>query len=131
MKISRRRFKSHGEINITPLVDVMLVLLIIFMVTAPMISVNVPVDLPQTKGSTSKETKESIIISIDAQGKLFLKDQEMSMETILESLKGQEQAQERIYIRADKTLSYGAVMDIMGTLSEGGFSHVSLMGESK
>jgi biopolymer transport protein TolR len=129
VKTPRRQFKSHGEINITPLVDVMLVLLIIFMVTAPMISVNVPIDLPQTNGNTAQETKDSIILSIDSRGKLFLKDQEMLIDTVIDALKGQ--INERIYIRADKTLSYGNVIDVMGDLSKAGFIQVSLVGESK
>lgn len=131
MRIQRRYTKKpHGEINVTPLVDVMLVLLIIFMVTAPMISVNVPVDLPKTQGAASSEDKESIMISIDAKGQTFLKDAQMSFEQIIENLKQTDKIHEkRIFIRADKTLSYGNVMEIMGKLAGAGFSHVSLMGE--
>lgn len=131
MRRTHKRFKPHAEINITPLVDVMLVLLIIFMVTAPMMTVGVPVDLPKTQGTASADTKDPIVISLDAQGKIFLQDNEISLVNLVTKLQEKHKNDERIFIRGDKSLSYGIVMEIMGTLSNAGFSHVSLMGEMR
>jgi biopolymer transport protein TolR len=127
----RRNFRPTSEINVTPLVDVMLVLLIIFMVTAPMLTVGVPVDLPKTHAAQMNDQVEPLIVSIDAQGRSFFQDQESSLEALIEKLTraAAGNPDTKIYVRGDKNLSYGKIMDVMGTIASAGFSKVSLIAE--
>lgn len=125
------RRKPMAEINVTPFVDVMLVLLIVFMVTAPLLSVGVPVDLPKTKAATLNDTDEPLVVSINDKGVVFLQKKEVNMEdigTLLQAVTGAK-PDTRIFVRGDQSLQYGLVMQIMGQISAAGFNKVSLMAE--
>jgi biopolymer transport protein TolR len=125
------RRKPMAEINVTPFVDVMLVLLIVFMVTAPLLSVGVPVDLPKTKAATLNDTDEPLVVSINDKGVVFLQKKEVKMEdigTLLQAVTGAK-PDTRIFVRGDQSLQYGLVMQIMGQISAAGFNKVSLMAE--
>ena len=125
------RRKPMAEINVTPFVDVMLVLLIVFMVTAPLLSVGVPVDLPKTKAATLNDTDEPLVVSINDKGVVFLQKKEVKMEDIgslLQAVTGAK-PDTRIFVRGDQSLQYGLVMQIMGQISAAGFKKVSLMAE--
>ncbi|WP_137388164.1 protein TolR [Rhodoligotrophos defluvii] len=130
----RRRRSSHApmsEINVTPLVDVMLVLLIIFMVAAPMLTVGVPVELPETSGNPLEGDKEPLTVSIDANGKIFLQDTEITLDTLVPKLEAitNQGYDERIYVRGDKNVDYGTVARVMGSLSAAGFKRIGLVNE--
>lgn len=125
----RSRRRPMSDINVTPFVDVMLVLLIVFMVTAPLLSAGVPVDLPQANAKPLALEKEPVTVSIDAQGKIFVKDQEVEMDNLIERLTAavNNDLEQRIYVRGDKTASYGAIMQVMGTINGAGFTHIGLV----
>jgi biopolymer transport protein TolR len=131
----RGRYKPMAEINVTPMVDVMLVLLIIFMVAAPLMTVGVPVDLPKTNASQLNQDNEPITITVNPEGKIFLQETEVPIEGLVAQLQaiGREQPagapERRIFVRGDKAISYGRVMEVMGTISSGGFSKVALLAE--
>jgi biopolymer transport protein TolR len=118
-----------SEINITPFVDVMLVLLIIFMVTAPLLVVGVPVDLPKTGARALPQDEKPLAVSITADGKLFLQDTELPEGALIGRIEAiaENNKELRIYVRADQTVSYGQVMQVMGALNNAGFSHVALV----
>ena len=123
-----------AEINVTPMVDVMLVLLIIFMVSAPLLTVGVPIDLPQTQASSLDQAdKEPLAISVNTKGQIFLQNTEIPIEELVPKLQAISQARggndERIYVRGDKTVDYGTVMRVMGRLSAAGFRKVALVTE--
>ena len=123
-----------SEINVTPMVDVMLVLLIIFMVSAPLLTVGVPIDLPQTQASSLDQAdKEPLTVSVNTEGKVFLQNTEVPLEELVPKLKAISAARggndERIYVRGDKTVDYGTVMKVMGRLSTAGFRRVALVTE--
>ena len=120
-----------SDINVTPMVDVMLVLLIIFMVAAPMLTVGVPLDLPQTQAQAVAQDSQPLVISIKSDGKVFLQDTEIPVEEIVPKLQAIAKAgyDERIFVRGDKTVDYGAVMKVMGRLSGAGFKRVALVSE--
>ncbi len=120
-----------SDINVTPFVDVMLVLLVIFMVTAPLLTASVDVDLPKTEAAQSKGQDEPLIVSVNAAGKIFLQDTEMDAETLIARLKAitENKSDQRVFVRGDKTLQYGRVMEVMGTISAAGFSKVALVAE--
>lgn len=130
-KSKRSQFRPNSEINVTPLVDVMLVLLIIFMVTAPILTVGVPVDLPKTTAAQTNDTVEPIVISINHEGKTFLKETEMPLADMISHLELQVQKnpEAKIYVRGDKKLTYGQIMEVMGFIASAGFQHVSLIAE--
>src|SRR5476651_2198917 len=128
------RRKVMSEINVTPMVDVMLVLLIIFMVSAPLLTVGVPIDLPQTQASSLDQAdKEPLAVSVDTDGKVFLQNTEIELDALVPKLQAIAQARggsdERIYVRGDKTVNYGTVMKVMGRLSAAGFRRVALVTE--
>ena len=133
----RRRHRRNpvmSEINVTPMVDVMLVLLIIFMVSAPLLTVGVPIDLPQTQASSLDQAdKEPLAISVNTDGKVFLQNTEIKLDELVPKLQAISQARggndERIYVRGDKTVDYGTVMKVMGRLSAAGFRKVALVTE--
>jgi biopolymer transport protein TolR len=133
----RRRHRRNpvmSEINVTPMVDVMLVLLIIFMVSAPLLTVGVPIDLPQTQASSLDQAdKEPLAVSVNNDGKVFLQNSEIELEALVPKLQAIAQARggndERIYVRGDKTVNYGTVMKVMGRLSSAGFRRVALVTE--
>jgi biopolymer transport protein TolR len=127
----RRSFRPNSDINVTPLVDVMLVLLVIFMITAPMMTVGVPVDLPKTQAAQINDQEEPLIISVDETGKVYLQETEMLLEEAVSRLKALtgNNPNTKIYVRGDKKLAYGQIMEIMGGIAASGFSKVSLIAE--
>ncbi len=122
-----------SEINVTPLVDVMLVLLIIFMVTAPLLTVGVPVDLPQSDAPAINEQTEPLVVSIDGQGRLYIQETQIKSSDLVPRLKAitkaSKKSDQRIYVRGDKKIAYGKVMDVMGMISAAGFDKVALVAE--
>ena len=131
---ARHRRSVMAEINVTPMVDVMLVLLIIFMVSAPLLTVGVPLDLPQTQAkSLENNDKTPVQLSVDTAGKVFINDTEVAMGELIPKLKAITEArggmEERIYMRADKKADYGTVARVMGQLSGAGFKRLALVTE--
>lgn len=123
------RNRLNAEINVTPFVDVMLVLLIIFMVAAPLLTVSVPVDLPESQAATSAQKEDPLVISINARGRIFLQESEIKTENLVAKLRAisNNKTDIRIFVRGDKNLSYGRIMEVMGLLSQAGFSKVALV----
>jgi biopolymer transport protein TolR len=128
-----RRANVMAEINVTPMVDVMLVLLIIFMVSAPLLTVGVPLDLPQTAAKSLDQDKEPLTVSVQLSGKVFLNNTEIPMTELVPKLQAITQARggmdERIFVRGDTKVDYGTVMRVMGRLSAAGFKRVALVTE--
>ena len=128
-----RRKPVMAEINVTPMVDVMLVLLIIFMVSAPLLTVGVPLDLPQTQAKSLDQDKTPLQLSVDVNGKVFINDTEVAMTDLVAKLKAITDARggmdERIFMRADKKADYGTVARVMGQLSGAGFKRLALVTE--
>ena len=121
-----------AEINVTPFVDVMLVLLIIFMVTAPLLVTGVPVDLPESRANALEQDQEPVQISIDPQGQIYLDDEEMSRNDLavrLNEIAANQNPEDprQIMLRGDKTLDYGLIMGVMGELNRAGLNRVSLV----
>jgi biopolymer transport protein TolR len=118
-----------GEINVTPFVDVMLVLLIVFMVTAPLLTVGVPVDLPETKASQISDDQAPLLISIQSDGKIALQNRVIEADELIPRLEAVARAkpETRIFVRGDKNVSYGEVMGVMGLVQGSGFSRVALI----
>jgi biopolymer transport protein TolR len=129
----RRRSPVMAEINVTPMVDVMLVLLIIFMVSAPLLTVGVPLDLPQTQAKSLEQDKQPLQLSVDVKGRVFINDTEVAMNDLIPKLKAITDARggldERIFMRADKKADYGTVARVMGQLSGAGFKRLALVTE--
>jgi biopolymer transport protein TolR len=129
----RRRAAVMAEINVTPMVDVMLVLLIIFMVSAPLLTVGVPLDLPQTQAKSLDQDKNPLTLSVNLKGQVFLNDTEIALNDLVVKLKAITDARggldERIFVRGDKKVDYGTVMRVMGRLSAAGFRRVALVTE--
>jgi biopolymer transport protein TolR len=133
-KRRHRRSPVMSEINVTPMVDVMLVLLIIFMVSAPLLTVGVPIDLPQTQAaSLDAADKEPLAISVNTKGQVFLQNSEVQLDELVPKLKAITEARggndERIYVRGDRSVDYGSIMKVMGRLSAAGFRRVALVTE--
>ena len=129
-----RRRAVMAEINVTPMVDVMLVLLIIFMVSAPLLTVGVPLDLPQTQAKSLDNDKSPVTLSVKADGKVFINDTEVPISELVAKLKSITEARgsgldERIFMRADKSADYGTVAKVMGQLSGAGFKRLALVTE--
>jgi biopolymer transport protein TolR len=124
-----------AEINVTPLVDVMLVLLIIFMVAAPMMTAGVPLDLPRTSAAPLNQETEPLTISVNAEGRIFLQETEVPLEGLVAQLQAilreqkPDHPQRRIFVRGDRGIQYGRVMEVMGTISAAGFTRVALLAE--
>ncbi len=127
----RGRYRPLSEINVTPLVDVMLVLLIIFMVTAPLMTSGVSVDLPKTDAKPLNTDSEPLTVSINAEGKIYLQNEEVQMPELVAKLQAlsQNNNDRRIFVRGDKDISYGLVMQVMGTITQGGFTKVALLAQ--
>src|ERR1700682_2993954 len=129
----RRRVAPMAEITVPPMVDVMLVLLIIFMVSAPLLTVGVPLDLPQTQAKSLDNDKEPLTVSVNTKGEVFLQNTEIKVDELVPKLQAITQARggndERIYVRGDKKVDYGTVMRVMGRLSAAGFKRVALVTE--
>jgi len=133
-KRRHRRRPVMAEINVTPMVDVMLVLLIIFMVSAPLLTVGVPIDLPQTQAKSLDQDKEPLTVSVNTEGKVFLQNSETPIQELVAKLKAVADArgngfEERVYVRGDRKVNYGTVMQVMGRLSQAGFKKVALVTE--
>ncbi|HWK93985.1 MAG TPA: protein TolR [Pseudolabrys sp.] len=129
----RRRRSVMAEINVTPMVDVMLVLLIIFMVSAPLLTVGVPIDLPQSQAKSLDQDKEPLTLSVNTQGKVFLQNEEIELANLVPKLEAVAQArggkEARVFVRGDKNANYGSMMAVMGRLSSAGFHRVALVTE--
>ncbi len=128
----RGRSRKHAvmsEINVTPFVDVMLVLLIIFMVAAPLLTVGVPIDLPETQAKELNSETQPITISVNDEGKVFLQETEVPFEEVVPKLEAiaRNGYEERIYVRGDKTADYGTVMRVMARISAAGFKRIGLV----
>jgi biopolymer transport protein TolR len=132
-KRRHRRSPVMAEINVTPMVDVMLVLLIIFMVSAPLLTVGVPIDLPQTQAKSLDQDKEPLAVSVNEKGQVFLQNSEVKLDELVVKLKAIADARsgldERVYVRGDRKVDYGTVMRVMGRLSAAGFRRVALVTE--
>jgi biopolymer transport protein TolR len=128
---SRRRYRPLAEINVTPLVDVMLVLLIIFMVTAPLLTSGVNVDLPKASAAPLNQDAQPLTVSVNAKGDIFLQDSQVELPDLVTKLQAiaQGNADRRIFVRGDKDLSYGRIMQVMATITQGGFTKVALLAE--
>jgi len=134
-KRRHRRKPVMSEINVTPMVDVMLVLLIIFMVSAPLLTVGVPIDLPQSQAKSLDQDKEPLTISVSEKG-VWLQNSEIQIDELVPKLQAIAQtrgggADERIYVRGDRKVDYGTVMRVMGRLSAAGFRRVALVTEAE
>ena len=134
--VGRRRHRRKAvmsEINVTPMVDVMLVLLIIFMVSAPLLTVGVPIDLPQSQAKSLEQDKEPLTLSVNEKGQVFLQNAEIDVNELIAKLQAVAQARggtdARIYVRGDRKVDYGTMMKVMGRLSSAGFHRVALVTE--
>ncbi len=128
---SRRngRRRPMSEINVTPFVDVMLVLLIVFMVTAPLLTVGVPVDLPKTRAQALGQDREPLSVTVKRDGKVYIQNTPVAEDELVAKLtaiaaNGYDQ---RIFVRGDRSVDYGRVMEVMGLLSAAGFTHIGLV----
>ena len=126
-----RRHRPMGEINVTPFVDVMLVLLIVFMVTAPLLTVGVEVDLPKTKAGAINADAAPLVVSIKADGTLYLQETAVETEVLIPRLKAISNANPdvRIFVRGDRAVSYGEVLSVMGRIQSAGFEKVALVAQ--
>jgi len=127
----RSRYVAMSEINVTPFVDVMLVLLIVFMVTAPLLTVGVPVDLPKTTAPSISEQKEPLVVSVAADGRIYLQETATSLDELVARLGAitDNDRDARVFVRGDRNIVYGRVMEVMGALNSAGFSRVALIAE--
>ncbi len=128
-KSSRGHKKISSDINITPIVDVMLVLLVIFMITAPMLVSGIKVDLPDTTSKPIAGQEEPLAVSIDKNGKFYIMDTAIEEKQLVEKLKAitKEKMDTRVFVRGDKSLTYGAIMSIVSEINAAGFSRVALI----
>ena len=127
----RSKNSPMSEINVTPFVDVMLVLLIIFMVTAPLLTVGVQVDLPESAADSLPDDQEPLTISINSKGEIYIQEHQVTYQKMVPKLLAiaKNRTDTRIYVRGDKTINYGRVLEIMGLLSGSGFTKVALISE--
>ena len=129
------RYQPLAEINVTPMVDVMLVLLIIFMVSAPLLTVGVPIDLPRTQAKSLDQDKEPLTVSVNVKEQVYLQNTEIPLDEVVPKLKAITDARggadERIYVRGDRQVDYGTVMKVMGRISAAGFRRVALVTETE
>ena len=125
----RRRHLPMSEINVTPFVDVMLVLLIVFMVTAPLLAVGVPIDLPETRAKPLEGDTEPLTISVKTDGRIFLQDAQITADEVVPKLLAiaENGYEERIYVRGDRSADYGTIMAVMGRINAAGFRRIGLV----
>ena len=125
----KKRYTPMSEINVTPFVDVMLVLLIIFMVTAPLLTVGIPVDLPKVKANALTDQKDPLEITVKLDGKVFLGESEVKVENIIPRLNAitDQNTETRIYLRGDRVVAYGRIMEIMSVINSAGYRRVALV----
>jgi biopolymer transport protein TolR len=130
-RFRRRRYVPIADINVTPLVDVMLVLLIIFMITAPLLQVGVPVDLPKTSAQQVGGKDEPLVVSVNSKGEVFLGDTSYGLPELAAKLKAvhDEKPDQRVFMRGDKAVDYGKMMEVMGVVIDSGFRQLGLLGE--
>jgi biopolymer transport protein TolR len=126
------RYRPMAEINVTPLVDVMLVLLVVFMITAPLLTVGVPVHLPEARAPSLDQPKQPLVVTVNAQGRIFVENAEVSTDSLVPRLKAMTEADPDapLYVRGDKEISYGRVLEVMSLVSAAGFHKVSLIAET-
>ena len=133
-RLGRRpgRFATMSEINVTPFVDVMLVLLVVFMITAPLLTVGVPIDLPKASASNLQGNEEPLTVSISDKGEIFLQETLVGAEELVARLLAiaENRTSRRIFVRGDRTVDYGAVMTVMSRLNAAGFNKVALVTEA-
>ncbi len=131
MAIAKRVMRLNNDINVTPMVDVMLVLLIIFMVTAPLLTVGVPLDLPKTQAESLNQPDEPLVVSVNAKGEIYLQETAIDLASLAPRLIAitQNKPDTRIFVRGDQTINYGRVMEVLGTLNTAGFTRVALVTE--
>jgi biopolymer transport protein TolR len=127
------RYGAMAEINMTPFIDVMLVLLIIFMVAAPLLATGVPIDLPETKASALNIDQKPVSVAIDEKGELFLMDQPVRMDELVARLQAAAKAgfDERIYVRGSRAVNYGRVAEVMSLITAAGYKKVALVTEQE
>jgi biopolymer transport protein TolR len=127
----RSRYRPLAKINVTPMVDVMLVLLIIFMLTAPLMTSGVSVDLPKTNAQPINNDSQPLTVSVRANGDVYLQDELVPLPDVVTKLKAiaANNPDRRIFVRGDKDLPYGRIMELMGIITQGGFTHVALLAE--
>ena len=130
-KLKKSQRDPMSEINVTPFVDVMLVLLITFMVTAPLLTVGVQVDLPETSADTLPEESEPLTLTINSKGEVFIQETKIEFNNLIKKILAvsNNRTDTRIYVRGDKTINYGRVLEVMGKLSGSGFTKVALISE--
>ena len=130
-RFRRRRFSPIADINVTPLVDVMLVLLVIFMITAPLLQVGVPVDLPKTSAQQVGGKDEPLVVSVNSKDEVFLGETKFELAELSAKLKAvnAEKPDQRVFIRGDKAINYGRMMEVMGVVIDSGFRQLGLLGE--
>jgi biopolymer transport protein TolR len=125
-----RRYRPVAEINVTPFVDVMLVLLIVFMVTAPLLTLAVPLDLPKADAQSMPNDNKPLTVSIDKEGAIFIEDEEIAEDDLISKLAELikvRDGDERIYVRGDDALDYGKVIDVIAKINQSGFTKVALV----
>ena len=131
---SRRSYRRlNSDINVTPFVDVMLVLLIVFMVAAPLLTVGVPIELPETKAKPMQGDTEPLTVTVASDGKVFLQETEVDLGTLVPKLEAisENGYEERIFVRGDKSAGYGEVMQVMGALNAAGFRRIGLVTDAQ
>ena len=131
-EVGEDRYQPLAEINVTPMVDVMLVLLVIFMVTAPLLTVGVPLDLPKTQAAPVSDPKPPVIMSLNRAGEVFIGDERIDPSDLAERLSGlaAEDPTRIVYVRGDQTISYAQLMEALGMVNRAGFAKVSLIAEA-
>jgi biopolymer transport protein TolR len=127
----RRRYRPMAEINVTPLVDVMLVLLIVFMITAPMITSGVNVNLPQANAKPVNSDSKPITITVNSQDQIYLQNSQVQLSNLVATLQqiSQNNNDQRVFVRGDKDVSYGDMLQVMATITQGGFTKVALLAQ--
>ena len=131
-EVGEDRYQPLAEINVTPMVDVMLVLLVIFMITAPLLTVGVPLDLPKARAAALTERKPPVILSLNRSGELYIGDERVEPGDLEGRLSGlaAEDPSRIVYVRGDQTISYAQLMDALGVVNRAGFAKVSLIAEA-
>jgi biopolymer transport protein TolR len=127
----RGGYKPMSDINVTPFVDVMLVLLIVFMVTAPLLTVGIPVNLPKTQAEALHNPVEPLVVTVDPKGRVFLQETPVDLESLAPRLMAitQNKTDTRVFVRGDRDIAYGRIMEVMGRLTGAGFTEVALIAE--
>ena len=130
-KFRRSAYRPMSDINVTPLVDVMLVLLIVFMVAAPLLTVGVPVDLPQAKAPAINENKEPLVVTVNAEGAIYIQETPVENDALVPRLVAitHNNPAADIYVRGDRAINYGRVLEVMSMIASAGFTKVSLIAE--